>query len=344
MGVALTELLVKHDISIEDLRGRVLAVDSPQWLYQFMSSIRQKDGSLLMDSQGHVTSHLMGLLTRVSNLSQQGVKLAFVFDGQPPELKKKVLQERRRIKEEAEKKYQEALKMEDGEGMRKYAAMTSRLSKEMIAEAKELIRAFGLPVVESPSEAEGQAAHMTRKGDAFAIATTDADALLFGATQIVRNLNMAGKRKKTNKLAYEAVVPDVVRLDENLVHLGIGREQLIALAMLVGTDYNPKGIKGIGPKNALRLIKHHGDDFEKLFSDMKWEESFDYPWQEVFELIENTKVTDDYALVWKQIDEEAVLKLLVDRHEFSVERVNAYIRAVQHEKKVKAQKGLGEFF
>ncbi len=344
MGVALTELLVKHDISIEELKGKALAVDAPQWLYQFVSSIRQKDGALLMDSRGNVTSHLMGLLSRVTNLSQQGLKLAFVFDGQPPELKKKVLQERRRIKEEAEKKYQEALKVEDEESMRKYASMTSRLSKEMIGEAKELIRAFGLPVVEAPSEAEGQAAHMARKGEVFAIATTDADALLFGAPQIVRNLNMAGKRKKTNKLAYEVVVPDIMNLGENLEHLGIGQEQLIALAMLVGTDYNPKGIKGVGPKNALKLVKQHGNDFEKLFTEVKWKDSFDYPWQGVFELIKNTKTDDNYSLKWGQLDEEAVLKLLVDRHEFSVERVNSYIKTVQQGQKSKAQKGLGDFF
>jgi flap endonuclease-1 len=344
MGVALTELLVKHDVSIEELKGKVLAVDAPQWLYQFISSIRQKDGALLMDSKGNVTSHLMGLLSRVTNLSQHGLKLAFVFDGQPPELKKRVLQERRRIKEEAEKKYQEALKIDDEENMRKYASMTSRLSREMIAEAKELIGAFGIPVIEAPSEAEGQAAHMAKKGDVFAIATTDADALLFGSPQIVRNLNMAGKRKKTNKLAYEVVVPDIMRLDENLSHLNISQDQLIALAMLVGTDYNPKGIKGIGPKNALKLVKQDGNNFEKLFSDAKWGELFDYPWQDVFNLIKNTKVTDDYALQWTSIDEEAVVKLLVDRHEFSIERVHSYIKTVQQEQKSRAQKGLGEFF
>jgi flap endonuclease-1 len=344
MGVALAELLVKHDISVEELRGDILAVDAPQWLYQFLSSIRQKDGALLMDSRGDITSHLMGLLTRVTNLMQQGIKLAFVFDGEPPNLKKKVLQERRKLKEEAEKKYREALKMEDEEGIRKYAAMTSKLSKEMIEEAKQLVKAFGLPVVEAPSEAEGQAAFMTRKGDAFAIATTDADALVFGATRIVRNLNMAGKRKKANRLAYEAIVPDIVVLDENLTHLDISQDQLIALAMLVGTDYNPKGIRGIGPKSALKLVKQQGNDFDALFSSVKWRESFEYPWQDVFELFKNTKTTEDYELAWKPLDEEAVLQLLVDKHEFSIERVDSHIKTLQQEQKSKAQKGLGDFF
>jgi len=344
MGVALTELLVKHDILLDQLKGKVLAVDSPQWLYQFISNIRQRDGALLMDSKGEVTSHLMGLLTRVSNLLHQDIKLVFVFDGEPPLLKKKVLQERRRIKEEAEKKYQEALKMEDTQAIKKYSSMTSKLTKEMIEEAKGLIRAFGLPVVEAPCEAEGQAAYMTRKGDAFAISTTDADALLFGATQIVRNLNMAGKKKKINTLSFETIVPDLIKLDENLIQLGLSQDQLIALAMLVGTDYNPKGIRGIGPKNALKMVRQHGNDFNELFSQVKWSESFEYPWQEVFELIKNTKITQEYALEWKPIDIEAIYRILVDKHEFSTERVNSSIKTVQQEQKTKAQKGLGDFF
>src|SRR3989344_2668438 len=101
MGVALTELLLIKEIDLEFLRNKVLVVDASMWLYQFLSSIRQRDGSLLMDSKGNITSHLMGLLSRVSNLMQHDIRLAFVFDGEPPALKKKLLQERRKIKEEA---------------------------------------------------------------------------------------------------------------------------------------------------------------------------------------------------------------------------------------------------
>ena len=64
MGVAITELLVKHEVEMEGLKGRIIAVDGPLWLYQFLSSIRQRDGSLLMDSKGNVTSHLTGQFTR----------------------------------------------------------------------------------------------------------------------------------------------------------------------------------------------------------------------------------------------------------------------------------------
>ena len=343
MGVALTELLVKKDITLEELRGKTLAVDTSMWLYQFMSSIRQRDGQLLMDSKGNVTSHLSGLLSRITNLLQQDIKLVFVFDGEPPALKKQLLQERRRIKEEAQKKYEKALEIEDHDGMRKYAAMTSKLTRDMVDEAKRLVRAFGIPVVEAPSEAEAQASLLAKKNEVFAIATTDADALLFGAPRIIRNLNMAGKRKKSNRLAFEVIVPDIISLDENLAALGISQDQLISLAMLVGTDYNPKGIKGVGPKNALKLVKQFKDDKEGLFSSLKWEEHFSYPWQEVFDLIKHTKTTDDYSLERGPIDPEAIVSLL-SSHDFSQERILAQIQPLIKTQKGKAQKGLGDFF
>src|SRR3989338_4614449 len=267
MGVALTELLVMKEVDIEFFQNKILAVDAPMWLYQFLSSIRQRDGSLLTDSKGQVTSHLMGLFARISNLSQQNIKLAFVFDGEPPELKRLTLEKRKETKIEAEKKLEKAKEKEDLELMKKNAARTSRLTDEMIEEAKKLVEAFGLPAIEAPSEAEAQASLIVKNGDAFAIATNDADALLFEAPQIVRNLNMAGKKKKANKLSYETIKPDLIGLKENLNHLGIGQEQLIALAMLIGTDYNSGGIKGIGPKTALKLVKEYGKNFDFFFNE-----------------------------------------------------------------------------
>lgn len=317
MGVALTELLLIKEIDLELLQNKVLVVDAPMWLYQFLSSIRQRDGTLLMDSKGNVTSHLMGLFTRISNLSQQNIKLAFVFDGEPPELKNLTLEKRKKIKIEAEKQFEKAKEKEDLELMRKFASRTSRLTDEMIDEAKKLIEAFGLPVIPAPSEAEAQASLIVKNNDAFAIATNDADALLFEATRIVRNLNMGGKKKKANKLSYENVMPDLINLEENLTHLKINQEQLIVLAMLIGTDYNNEGIKGIGPKTALKLVKKYDNNFNKLFDEVKWSHFFDLSWQEVFELIKNMPVSKHYRLKWNDLDEDKIMELLVDKHDFS---------------------------
>ncbi len=344
MGVALTEILVMKPIEIEELSNKILVVDTPLWLYQFLSSIRQRDGTLLADSKGNVTSHLAGLISRVTNLMEKQIKLAFVFDGEPPELKRKTLEKRKEIKQEAQKEYEKAAEKGDEELMKKFAQRTSRLTDGMIEEAESLIGALGLPVIQAPTEAEAQASYIVRKGDAFALATNDADALLFGATKIIRNLNMIGKKKKANSLAYETIQPELMILEENLRHLSITREQLIALAMLVGTDFNPSGIKGIGPKNALKLVKKHDNNFELLFKEVKWREFFDYPWQEVFDLIKNMPVTDDYNLKWKKPDEGKIMELLVEKHDFSEERVKSQIGRIIEESAKKSQKGLGQFF
>ncbi|MBI4143526.1 flap endonuclease-1 [Candidatus Woesearchaeota archaeon] len=344
MGVALTELLLIKQIDLDFLLNKVLVVDAPMWLYQFLSSIRQRDGALLMDSKSQVTSHLMGLFTRVSNLMQQNIKLAFVFDGEPPKLKHLTLEKRKEMKIAAQKSFDKAKEKDDLLLMKKFASRISRLTDEMIEEAKILVDAFGLPAIEAPSEAEAQASLIVKKGDAFALATNDADALLFESPRIVRNLNMAGKKKVVNKLSYETINPDIITLADNLKHLDVSQDQLIALAMLIGTDYNSGGIKGIGPKTALKLVKQHGNNFEKLFSDAKWNGHFEFPWNEVFELIKTMPVNENYELEWNLIDEEKIKKILVDKHEFSEERVNNQIEGLLKAKEKQGQKGLGEFF
>jgi len=344
MGVALTELLLIKEIDLEFLYNKALVVDAPMWLYQFLSSIRQRDGTLLTDSKGNVTSHLMGLMTRVSNLAQQNIKLAFVFDGEPPKLKRLTLEKRKEIKIEAEKKFERAKEKADEELMKKYAARTSRLTEEMIEEAKKLVEAFGLPVIEAPSEAEAQASLIVKNGDAFAIATNDADALLFEAPKIVRNVNMAGKKKKMNKLSFETINPDLIELEANLKHLGISQDQLVVLAMLIGTDYNMGGVKGIGPKNALKLVKKYENSFNALFKEAKWSENFEFSWEEVFDLIKNIPINNDYELKWKNADEDKIMKILVDEHDFSEERVKSQLEGFNKTKQKGNQKGLGEFF
>lgn len=343
MGVAITELLIKKEVDLDSLIGKTLVVDAPMWLYQFLSSIRSPDGSLLSDSKGNPTSHLIGLSSRIPKLMTKGIKLAFCFDGKAPDLKKAERERRKNLKIEAQKKYEEAAKKEDLEEMKKYASRTARLTKEMIEESKKLLESFGIPVIDAESEAEAQASHIVKNKDAFAVATNDADVLMFGAPKLVRNLNLVGKRKKTSKLAYETIKPELVELTENLNHLGIDNDQLIALSMLVGTDYNVGGIKGIGPKNAIKLVKKYKSDLDDLFKENKWDEHFDLPWSEVFYLIKNIPVTDNYQLEWKNIDKESVLKILVDQHDFSEERVNNTLSKLLEEKEKKKQKGLGDF-
>ncbi|MBN2368137.1 flap endonuclease-1 [Candidatus Woesearchaeota archaeon] len=341
MGTQLSSIITAKEISVEDLRSKKLAIDSFNLLYQFLSTIRQRDGTPLKDSYGNITSHLSGLFFRTTKLMKEGIKLAFVFDGKAPELKREERERRKELKEEAMRKYESAVEQEDVEMMRKYAKRTAVLTTEMIDESKELITALGLPIVQAASEGEAQAAYMVKKGDFYGIVSQDTDGLLFGSTKIIKNLSITGKRKKPGTSVYYTVNPEIITLSEVLNTLSIDNDQLIVIGMLCGTDFNIGGIKGIGPKKALDLVKKHGKDFDSLFEEAKWDDFFDYSWKDVFKLFKEMPVKEDYEIKWGLIDKGKVIEILHERHEFSKERIENSIDEIVKNQK---QKGLGEWF
>ncbi|MFH1649324.1 MAG: flap endonuclease-1 [Candidatus Woesearchaeota archaeon] len=342
MGSAITSILESKTIKIEDLAGKALAVDSYNQLYMFITTIRQPDGTPLKDSNGNVTSHLSGLFFRFTKLMEQGIKFAFVFDGKVPELKKKEQERRHEVKQEALHAFKQAQDKEDLEGMKKYAGRTSVLTKEMREEAIQLIEALGCPVIEAPSEGEAQAAQLVKEGTCYAVMSQDADALLFGAPRSVKNLSITGRRRKPGQLGTYMVEPELITLTDTLKELKFTQEKLIYLAMLVGTDYNIKGIKGIGPKKALKLVQEN-DKPEDIFKEAKWDEHFEQKWQEVFALFKNTDAKKDLKLEWKKPDKDEIVRILCEEHDFSKERVEQALDKLSKGTN-KQQKGLGEFF
>ncbi len=322
MGVNIREIIPPEAVQVIDLdylRFKVVAIDAYNALYQFLAAIRQPDGTPLMDSKGRVTSHLSGLFYRTINLAEHGVKPVYVFDGKPPEMKQIEIERRRRVKAEAVKKYEEAVKRGDMEAARRYAQMAARLTDDMVRDAKRLLDAMGIPWVQAPAEGEAQAAYMARKGDAWTAASQDYDSLLFGSPRLVRNLAITGRRKLPRKNVYVEVKPELIELDKLLKALGITREQLIALGILVGTDYNPDGLRGVGPKTALKRVKAYKDP-RKLLESLPRSE-FPVDPLKIFEYFLNPPVTDDYKLEWRPPDEKEVYRILVEEHDFSPERV-----------------------
>ncbi len=341
MGTQLDTILTPKEISLSFLVNKRLAVDSFNMLYQFLSNIRQQDGSLLMDSKGRVTSHLSGLFFRTTNLLKNDIKLAFVFDGKPPELKKEERERRAEIKQGAIQKYEKAVEEGDIELMKKYASRTSILTEEMVNESKLLISALGLPIIQAPSEGEAQAAHMVKKGEFFGLISQDTDSLLFGSPRLIKNLSISRKKKKFGTSTYELTSPEIIELDGLLNSLSIDIDQLIVLGMLCGTDFNIGGIKGIGPKKGLILIKKHKKDFDSLFEEAGWGSFFKYEWRKVFDTIKKMPVSDNYNLEWRNVDKQKIYELLVQKYEFSKERIE---KTLEDLTKKQSQKGLNDFF
>lgn len=345
MGLQFKELVVRKEISIAELKDKILAVDSMNLLYQFLTTIRSPSGEVFTDAKGHVTSHLIGLFHRTTALMEQGLKLAFVFDGQPPAIKQKTWEKRKEAKQEAASKLKKAEEGGDWESVKKFAARTSILTKEMVRDAQEVLLALGLPVIQAPSEGEAQTAYMVKKGNAYASISQDYDNLIFGCPRLIRNLSLEGKRKKPGTLAYEKIKPEIIILQDVLRELKLTNDQLIILAILVGTDYNPGGIKGIGPKTGLKLVREFANDFRELFAKVEWTKHCpDQPWKEIFDTIKNIPVTDKFILEWKKIDEKKLIHLLVEEHNFGEGKVRQKLMRLQEMQKQFAQKGLGNYF
>lgn len=322
MGVDLGDLLDKKKIEIKDLSGRWVAVDAFNTLYQFLSIIRQRDGTPLMDSQGRVTSHLSGLLYRTANLLEAGVKLAFVFDGPPHPLKAKTLSGRLETREKAETAWQEA-RAAGLDGF-KYAQASSRINREILDDGRRLIKSLGLPVIDAPSEGEAQAARMAARGDVEWVASQDYDSLLFGAPQVVRNLAITGKRKLPRKSIYVDVEPEAIRLEEGLEKLGISQKQLVEIGIMCGTDFN-SGLSRVGPKTALKLIREKGDLESVLIDRDETIENF----AEIRDLFLKPSVTDDYEIKIKKPSIDEIVSFLVEERDFERERVEKTAKKIE---------------
>jgi len=341
MGVAIASLFPKKEIKLEDLKNKVVGIDFFNVTYQFLSSIRSQDGSLLQDSQGRTTSHLMGLFTRSLNLMSRGLKLVYVIDGEAPELKNKERALRLARKERAKEKYDEAVDEEDLEAMHKFSKQFIRLDNSMLKEGRELLEALGMPVIQAPSEAEAQIAFMNKNGDVWCTASQDADSLLFGSPKLVKNLTLTQKRKLPGGKTVNTFI-ELIELKDLLSNIGINQDQLIVLGILTGTDFNPGGVKGIGPRKALKLIQENKTqkDFDKMFKELNVE----FDWKEIYQIFSDLPVEDNVKIKWSKVDEEKVRKILVDRHELNLERVNSLLDKYKAEDKNSNQKGLSDFF
>jgi flap endonuclease-1 len=334
MGVQISKILPKRELEMKELSGKIIAVDAFLWLHQFLSIIRQRDGVPLKDSKGRVTSHLSGLFYRSAKLLENNINLVWVFDGEKPDMKTMTIEERREIKEEAYKKWQQALSLGNLEEAKKAAQMTSTLTGEMIEDSKKLLEYMGIPVVQAPSEGEAQCAYLCKKGLVYSVASQDSDSLLFNSPKLVRNLSITGRRKLPRQNVYVEIKPEMIELKNVLSELGIKREQLIIIGLLVGSDYNP-GIKGIGPKKALSIVKKE-KTLENVLKKIKWEH--DTPAKNIYDFYTNPPVKD-VEIEAKQIEPDKIFKFMVDQHDFSYDRIEKVVKNLTEDR----QKSLGRW-
>jgi flap endonuclease-1 len=320
MGVDFGDSIPREKVDLEALSGWKLAVDGYNTLYQFLAIIRGPSGEHLKDSKGRVTSHISGLFYRNVNLMELGMKLVYVFDGKPPDLKMEEIERRSAQRREAKDQYLRALQAGDLVQARKHAEASTVLRRDMVAEAKELLDAMGVPWVDAPSEGEAQASVMAAEGTVRAVASQDHDSLVFGAPVLVRNVTISGKRRLPSKGIMINVVPERIELSAVLAHTGLTREQLVDFAILLGTDFNPDGFEGVGPVRALSFLRKYGrlEEVKELRDSLT---RVNYP--AIRQLFLEAPALKGVKPVWKLPDRERLLAYLVGERSFSRDRVEA---------------------
>ena len=334
MGVDLREIVKPKKTKLENLSGRTVAVDAYNALYQFLSIIRGETGEPLMDREGKVTSHISGLFYRNLNLLTLGIRPVYVLDGKPPEMKRVEIERRRVAKQEAVVMYEKALERGDIESAKKYASATSVMKDYMIEDTKKILGLLGIPYIEAPSEGEATAAELCQKGVVTDVASQDYDSILFGAKRVIRNLTISGRRKLPGKNVFVSLEPEEIELQTVLSELQLSREQLIDIAILLGTDFNPDGFEKVGPKTALKYIKTYGhlEKIPKLQEKLK-----QIKFNEIREIFLHPEVSKVTEIKWNRPDIEGILNFLCKQKDFSEGRVRSALRKIEKSEESKSE-------
>ncbi|XP_015443721.1 flap endonuclease GEN homolog 1 isoform X2 [Pteropus alecto] len=232
---------VKHPVHLHSLVGKTIAVDLSLWVCE-AQSVKKMIGTVKKP-------HLRNLFFRISYLTLMDVKLVFVMEGEPPELKADVINKRNQIR------YGPSEKTRSQKTGRSYF-------KSVLRECLELLDCIGIPWVQAAGEAEAMCAYLNASGYVDGCLTDDGDTFLYGAQTVYRNFAMTSKDPHVDCYTMSSIMSE----------LGLNRDALVGLAILLGCDYLPKGVPGVGKEQALKLI-HILKGQSLLQRFMQWNET-----------------------------------------------------------------------
>ncbi|MDP6857350.1 MAG: flap endonuclease-1 [Candidatus Nitrosopelagicus sp.] len=334
MGLDLKSLLVRDKTKLESFTNKIVAIDAYNAIYQFLAIIRGPEGLHLTDAEGHVTSHITGLFYRNINFLSLGIKPVYVFDGKPPSLKSAEIEHRKQIKKDATVKYERAISEGNMDDARKFAQQTTSMKDGMVEDSKRLLELFGIPYIQAPSEGEATAALLTTTGHADVAASQDFDSILFGARKLVRNFTNSGRRKLPNRNTYIEIEPEIIDYKKNLEALGITREQLIDVGILIGTDFNPDGFERVGPKTAIKMIKEYGK-LEDVTQIQEQLQTIDY--NAIRKIFLEPEVASVDKIEFGEVKYDDIVNYLSNERSFSRDRVNSSLNRLKKSLEKKSQ-------
>ncbi|XP_052203978.1 single-strand DNA endonuclease 1 isoform X2 [Diospyros lotus] len=221
----------KKTIPLHHLQNKRVSIDLSCWMVQLQNV--NKSHCSLKDKL-----YIKGLFHRLRALIALNCTLIFVTDGSIPAIKLSTY--RRRLKSGTE----DEINLNNTSSLRRN--MGSEFSC-MIKEAKLLGMALEVPCLDGVEEAEAQCALLNSESLCDGCFTSDSDVFLFGARTVYRDICLG---EGGFVVCYE--MADIER------ELGFGRNSLITLSVLLGSDYSP-GVRGLGPESACRIVESIGD-------------------------------------------------------------------------------------
>ena len=195
---------------------------------------------------------------------------------------------------------------------------------------------LGIPFVQAPGEGEAQAAYMVQRGDAWATASRDFDTLLFGTPRLLRYLTLTGRKRLPSKGTSVPLQPELIDLNKLLSDHSISREQLVDMALLIGTDFNP-GVPQIGPKTALKLITEN-NSLDNLPSKIL--EQLPPNFHKIRRIFLDHPISDEYDITPKSIDKNGLIQFLCHERGFSETRVTNVVDRLLKAKEGQQQQSL----
>jgi flap endonuclease-1 len=332
MGVKLQDIITRVSIDYHKLLGTVIAIDAPNIIMGLFNFALKNHEGLILDRTQRPISHLYGLLYRVNFLYSKKIIPLFCFDGKPSVLKRLITKDQLKDFLFTQKWYTQAMCQGRKEDARVIALSKEYMWQNIIKESKQLLGALGVPYIESPASAESQCAYLVKKGIVTYSNSQDFDSLLFGAPRVVQNVSKSLRRKVQGRWQYTKITPSSINLIKDLQRLEINQFQLVDLALMIRTDYFP-GIKGIGPKTALHLIKKYSTiEKVKIHECEKYDfSSLTHPViQSVRKLFLFPEIIQKFEdFYWNTPDRERIHYLLCEEHFLNEERVMNNLKKLQ---------------
>ncbi len=285
--------------NLDNYKGMILGVDISIFLYKYLHTN---------------DDHIEGITRLLIRLIKNGILPFIIFDGRPPKEKSEVLISRKEkreylvtkkeiisklidkiegMSEEEVKRELEDLQKDKGENMKleeedikelmskntdelkdEYEKTIKRIvyvKSEHIESTKRLCEYMGVPYIVSKGEAESLLAHLCKEEIIDGCISEDTDILANGGKIFLRNVS--AEKNAVDEYCLEGI----------LTGLEMTYEEFMDMCILCGCDYTSK-IGGMGPMNAYKMIKKHGN-IESTLEELKKNPKFVIPSEENFNYV-----------------------------------------------------------